>query len=427
MWEKLALVWKLKEVRQKLLVILGLLILFRLVAHIPVPGVNITALNNFFQSNQLFGLLNVFSGGGYDTFSVVMLGVGPYITASIIFQLLTMIVPSLEKIQKEGERGQEQINRWTRYLAVPMAILQGYGTITLIRRASPTILPELNVFQFVTILITITAGTLFLMWIGEIISEKKLGNGISLMIFAGIIARVPSEIQQTAAIFDSSNIMNYAIFAAVGILTIMAVVFVTEAVRKIPVTYARHIRGAQASSSTGAESFLPLRVNQAGVIPIIFAVSLILTPTLIAQFFVNASQPWLRDAAGTIIRVLQQGTVAYDVSYFLLVFIFTYFYTAVVFQPQQVAENIQKQGGFIPGIRPGKMTADYLNYVTNRIMLAGAGFLGIIALLPNLVQRFTNITTLIVGGTSLLIVVSVVIETVKQIESQLIVRDYEGF
>ena len=427
MWDKLALVWKLKEVRQKLLVILGLLIVFRLVAHIPVPGVNITALNNFFQSNQLFGLLNVFSGGGYDTFSVVMLGVGPYITASIIFQLLTMIVPSLEKIQKEGERGQEQINRWTRYLAVPMSILQGYGTITLIRRASPTILPSLTTFQFITILLTITAGTLFLMWIGEIISEKKLGNGISLMIFAGIIARVPSEIQQTAAIFDSSNIMNYVIFAAVGIITIMAVVFVTEAVRKIPVTYARHIRGAQSGGSTGAESFLPLRVNQAGVIPIIFAVSLILTPTLIAQFFVNASQPWLRDTANTIIRVLQQGTIAYDISYFLLVFTFTYFYTAVVFQPQQVAENIQKQGGFIPGIRPGKMTADYLNYVTNRIMLAGAGFLGIIALLPNLVQRFTNITTLIVGGTSLLIVVSVVIETVKQIESQLIVRDYEGF
>jgi preprotein translocase subunit SecY len=375
----------------------------------------------------LFGLLNVFSGGGYDTFSVVMLGVGPYITASIIFQLLTMIIPSLEKIQKEGERGQERINRWTRYLAVPMAILQGYGTITLIRRASPTILPSLTSFQFITILVTITAGTLFLMWIGEIISEKKLGNGISLMIFAGIIARVPSEIQQTAAIFDSSNAMNYVIFGVVGIVTIMAVVFVTEAVRKIPVTYARHIRGAQTGGSTGAESFLPLRVNQAGVIPIIFAVSLILTPTLIAQFFVNASQPWLRDAANTIIRVLQQGTIAYDISYFILVFTFTYFYTAVVFQPQQVAENIQKQGGFIPGIRPGKMTADYLNYVTNRIMLAGAAFLGVIALLPNLVQRFTSITTLIVGGTSLLIVVSVVIETVKQIESQLIVRDYEGF
>jgi len=426
MWEKLSLVWKIKDVRKKLLVILGLLVLFRLVAHIPIPGVDAQALNSFFQSNQVFGLLNVFSGGGYDTFSVVMLGVGPYITSSIIFQLLTMIIPALEKIQKEGERGQERINRWTRMLTVPMAILQGYGTITLIRRSSPSILPDLTMFQFVTALITITAGTLFLMWLGELISEKKMGNGISLMIFAGIVARFPSEIQQTFAIFDSSQALDYALFAAVGIATIVAVVFVTEAIRKIPVTYARRIRGAQSGGGTTMESFLPLKVNQAGVIPIIFAVSLILTPTLVAQFFANSSTIWLREAAGTIIRVLQQGTLTYDVFYFILVFAFTYLYTAVVFQPNQVAENIQKQGGFIPGIRPGKMTADYLNYVTNRIMLVGALFLSVVAILPNIVQQYTNITTLIVGGTSLLIVVSVVIETVKQVQSQLIVRDYDG-
>lgn len=425
MWQKLSLVWKIPEVRNKILFVLGLLFIFRVAAHIPVPGVNLTALSNFFKSNQFLGLLNVFSGGGYDTFSVVMLGVGPYITSSIIFQLLTMIIPSLERLQKEGERGQEKINQWTRYLAVPLAALQGYGTITLIRRSSAAILPNLTPYQFTTALITITAGTIFLMWLGELISEKKIGNGISLMIFAGIVARVPSELQQTAAVFDSSKLVQTLVFAGLGLVTIFGVVFVTEAIRKIPVSYARRVRGSQLVG--GSDTFLPLRVNQAGVIPIIFAVSIVLMPSLVSQFFVNSPIPWLQHLASTTLRLFQQGGVLYDSLYFLLVFAFTYFYTAVVFQPNQIAENLQKQGGFIPGIRPGKQTADYLGYVTNRIILAGAFFLGVIAILPNLVQRFTGVTTLIVGGTSLLIVVSVVIETVKQVESQLIVRDYEGF
>ncbi len=425
MWNKLSLVWKIPEVRNKILFVLGLLFVFRVAAHVPIPGVNIEALNNFFRSNQFLGLLNVFSGGGYDTFSVVMLGVGPYITSSIIFQLLTMIIPSLERLQKEGERGQEKINQWTRYVAVPLAALQGYGTITLIRRSSAAILPNLTAFHFVTALITITAGTIFLMWIGELISEKKIGNGISLMIFAGIVARIPTQFQQTVAVFDSSRLIQTLVFVGLGIVTIFGVVFVTEAVRKIPVSYARRVRGAQQIG--GSDTFLPLRVNQAGVIPIIFAISIVLMPSLVAQFFVSSPIPWLQSVASTTLRLFQQGGWLYDTLYFLLVFSFTYFYTAVVFQPNQIAENLQKQGGFIPGIRPGKQTADYLGYVTNRIMLAGAFFLGAIAILPNLVQRFTGVTTLIVGGTSLLIVVSVVIETVKQIESQLIVRDYEGF
>lgn len=425
MWQKISLVWKISEVRNKILFVLALLLVFRAAAHIPVPGVNVEALNNFFQSNQLLGLLNVFSGGGYDTFSVVMLGVGPYITASIIFQLLTMIIPALEKIQKEGERGQERINQWTRFLAVPLAVLQGYSTITLIRRSSAAILPDLNTFQFMTALITITAGSIFLMWLGELISQKKIGNGISLLIFAGIVARVPTEIQQTVAVFDASKLVQMLIFTGMAIVTVFAVVYVTEAVRKIPVTYARRVRGSQMVG--GSDTFLPLRVNQAGVIPIIFAVSIVLMPSLVAQFFATSPIPWLQQLSSTTMRLFQQGGWLYDSLYFLLVFAFTYFYTAVVFQPNQIAENLQKQGGFIPGIRPGKQTADYLGYVTNRIMLAGAFFLGAIAILPNLVQRFTGVTTLIVGGTSLLIVVSVVIETVKQIESQLIVRDYEGF
>lgn len=425
MWQKLSLVWKIPEVRNKILFVLGMLFIFRAAAHLPVPGVNIAALNNFFKSNQFLGLLNVFSGGGYDTFSVVMLGVGPYITSSIIFQLLTMIIPSLERLQKEGERGQEKINQWTRYLAVPLAALQGYGTITLIRRSSAAILPNLTTYQFATALITITAGTIFLMWLGELISEKKIGNGISLMIFAGIVARVPTQLQQTAAVFDSSKVVQNLVFLGLALVTIFGVVYVTEAVRKIPVSYARRVRGSQQIG--GSDTFLPLRVNQAGVIPIIFAVSIVLMPSLVSQFFVTSHILWLQHLASATLRYFQQGGVIYDTLYFLLVFAFTYFYTAVVFQPNQIAENLQKQGGFIPGIRPGKQTADYLGYVTNRIMLAGAFFLGAIAILPNLVQRFTGVTTLIVGGTSLLIVVSVVIETVKQIESQLIIRDYEGF
>lgn len=425
MWEKISLVWKIKEVRYKILYVLGLLALFRFAAHIPIPGVNITALRTFFEGNQFLGLLNIFSGGGFQSFSVVMLGVGPYITASIIYQLLGMIIPAIERIQKEGEQGQQRINQWTRITTVPLAMLSGYGTITLIRRAAPQVLPDMTTFQFITAIITITAGTLFLMWLGELITEKKIGNGISLMIFAGIVAQVPTVLQRSLAVFDSSQVTQWAVFAAVGLITIIGVVFVTEAIRKIPVTYARRVRGQQMYG--GAETFLPLRVNQAGVIPIIFAISLVLTPTLVAQFFVNSRFDWVQNLANTTLRLFQSGGVVYDTAYFVLVFAFTYFYTAVVFQPDRIAENLQKQGGFIPGMRPGRMTSEYLNYVSTRIILAGALFLGVIAILPNLVQRFTNVTTLIIGGTSLLIVVSVVIETVKQIESHLIVRDYEGF
>lgn len=425
MWQKLSLVWKIPEVRNKILYVLALLFIFRLAAHIPIPGVNLVALRNFFETNQFLGLLNVFSGGSYDTFSVVMLAVGPYITASIIFQLLTMIVPALEKLSKEGERGQERINQWTRYLTVPLAALQGYGTITLIRRSSASILPNLSTFEFITAIITITAGTMFLMWLGELISEKKIGNGISLMIFAGIVARLPTQVQQSLAVFDSSQIVQTLVFIGIALVTIAGVVYVTEAVRKVPVNYARRVRGTQFVG--GADTFLPLRVNQAGVIPIIFAVSLVLMPSLVAQFFVGSRIIWMQHFATKTLAIFQQGGALYDSLYFLLVVAFTFFYTAVVFQPTQVAENLQKQGGFIPGIRPGRQTAEYMSYVTNRIILAGALFLGAIAILPNIVQRFTNVQTLIVGGTSLLIVVSVVIETVKQIESQLIVRDYEGF
>ncbi len=424
MLEKLGQIWRVRDLRSKVLFVLAMLVVFRVIAHIPIPGVDAAALSRFFRSNQLLGLLNVFSGGGLENFSLVMLGVGPYITASIIFQLLTMIIPALERLSKEGEQGYNRINQWTRMLTVPLAALQAFATITLLRQQGQGIVPETTPLEFTTAIVVITAGTMFLMWIGELITEKKIGNGISLIIFAGIVAAMPTSLQQTLAVFDPAKIFTYIGILAVALVTIAAIVFITEAQRNIPVSYARRIRGNRVFG--GVDTHLPLRVNQAGVIPIIFAVSLVVFPPLIAQFFVNVKIAWMAAIArGTI--ELFKDQIFYAGLYFLLVVAFTYFYTSVVFKPDQIAENLQKQGGFIPGIRPGQHTTEYLGYVSNRIMLAGALFLGAVAVLPNILQSVTNISTLVVGGTSLLIVVAVVIETVKQIDAQLVMRDYEGF
>lgn len=422
-WEKITLLWRVRDLRNRILFILGLLFVFRIAAHIPIPGVNTQALEQFFSSNQLLGLLNIFSGGALENFSIVMLGVGPYITASIIMQLLTMIIPRLEEMSKEGESGRQRINQWTRLLTIPLAAVQGFSTITLLRQQGGGIIENLAPMELITAIVTITGGSVFLMWLGELMTEKRIGNGISLMIFAGIVASLPTQIGQTLAVFDTSQIGTIVIFVALGLITVAGVVLVTEATRNIPVQYARRIRGNRVYG--GVSTHLPMRVNQAGVIPIIFAVSLVLFPPLIAQFFVNSGNAFIANAA-TWITTQFQGGVLYSSLYFILVVAFTYFYTAVVFHPDQIADNLQKQGGFIPGIRPGRHTQQYLSYVSSRILLAGALFLGVIAVLPNIVQGVTNISTLIIGGTSLLIVVSVVIETVKQIDSHLIARDYEG-
>lgn len=424
MWEKIQRIWKVKEIRDRIIYVLALLVIFRIAAHIPVPGVNAENLRILFQSNEVLGLFNIFSGGAFENFSIVMLGVGPYITASIVVQLLTMIVPKLEEMSKEGETGRKKISQYTRYLAVPFAIAQSYGTIVLLQRSGAGVIGDLALFQWVMMISSITAGTIFLMWLGELISEKGIGNGISLLIFAGIIAGVPATIQQSVVNFNPSEATNLLIFAAIGIVTIASVIFVTEGQRNIPVAYARQVRGGR--SYGGVNSFLPLRVNQTGVIPIIFAISLVLFPSLIAQFFVGSGNETVANAATSVVSLFN-NQLFYGIIYFLLVVIFTYFYTAVVFKPEQIAENLQKQGGFIPGIRPGKATEEYLQYVSNHILLAGALFLGIIAVLPFIVQALTNLPSLVVGGTSLLIVVSVVIETVKQIESQLLLRDYDQF
>ena len=424
MLEKFSQIWKTRDLRNNILIVLGMLTIVRFFAHIPIPGADLVALKKFFQSNQLFGLVNVFSGGTMENFSVVMLGVAPYITASIILQLLTMIVPKLEELSKEGEYGQKKINGYTRLLTVPLAALQAFGMINLLHQSSRQIFTDLSPLKYPTMILTITAGTILMMWIGELISERKIGNGISLLIFAGIVSALPQTVQQTIVTFDPSKIFNLIVFAAVALVTIAAVVVITEGQRNVPVSYARQVRGMKMYG--GVNTHLPLRVNMAGVIPIIFAISIILFPPMIARFFMTAKTAWIASVSTKIVDIFQ-NTLIYGILYFVLVVAFTYLHTAVIFHPDKIADNLQKQGGFVPGIRPGRPTAEYLQYVTRRIILAGAIFLGIIAILPLIVQSFTGTQSLVIGGTSLLIVVSVVIETVKQIESQMTMREYEGY
>ena len=422
MLEKISQIWKAKDLRQSILFVLAMLAIFRLAAHVPVPGVDVTALKEFFSSNQILGLINLFSGGGMENFSIVMMGVAPYITASIIFQLLAMIVPAREEMQKE-EAGRQKINMWTRSVPVPMAIMQAYGMITLLRRSSFGIMADISALNLTFTIITITAGTIFLMWLGELISEKHIGNGISLLIFAGIVASLPGAVQQVLATFDASQLFTLIGFAAIAVITVIGVVIINEGQRNLPVVYAKQIRGNRMYG--GTQTHLPLRVNMAGVMPIIFAISVILFPSMLAQFFIHARTELIAKAAEWTMQAFNNQLI-YGLAYFILVFGFTYFYTEVIFHPDQIAENLQKQGGFIPGIRPGAHTAEYLKNTTNRIILAGSLFLGLIAILPLILRAFTGMATLVIGGTSLLIVVSVVIETVKKIESQLTMRDYEG-
>ena len=423
MLEKLTKIWRVRDLRNNILFVILMLIVFRLAAHIPIPGVDIKALRDFFNSNQILGLMNVFSGGVMENFSIVMMGVAPYITSSIIFQLLAMIVPSLEEMQKE-ESGRQQINMWTRWMTVPLAALQSFGMISILRKSSQAIMPNINGFDLFAMIVTITAGTIFLMWIGELITEKKIGNGVSLLIFAGIVSSVLKGISNAIATFDQTQLFTMIGFIFIAVVTIIGVVYITEAQRNVPVQYAKQIRGSRMFG--GISSHLPLRVNMAGVIPIIFAISVVLFPSMVAQFFVQARTPMIAKAAEWTISLFQ-NELFYGITYFVLVFAFTFFYTEVVFHPTQIAENLQKQGGFIPGIRPGRQTSEYLANTTYKIIFVGALFLAIIAILPLLMKYFTGVQSLAIGGTSLLIVVSVVIETVKQIESQLTMREYEGY
>jgi len=401
-FEKIKLLFKIKELRSKILFVLAMLAVFRIAANIPVPGIDIEKLKAFFEGNQLFGLINIFTGGAMSKLSIVMLGLGPYITATIILQLLTMIFPKLKEIYHEsGPEGRRKFNQYGRVLTVPLATLQAYGMITLLR--SQQIIPHITLFSLITALAVITAGAIFLMWLGELISEKGIGNGVSLLIFAGIIARFPVSIGQTLATFNTAQVPAYLAFLLVALIVIAGVVIITEGQRNVPIAYAKRIRGRRIYG--GVSTHLPLRVNQAGVIPIIFALSIMLFPGMVANFLSRVDNQFIANLAQGFGNLFQ-NQIFYAMMYFVLVVLFTYFYTAVTFDPKAIADNIQKQGGFVPGIRPGPNTAGFFHKILNRITLVGALFLGLIAIMPLIVRGATGIATMTIGGTAILIVVS---------------------
>lgn len=422
--DRLIQIFKIPDLRNNILFVLGIFAIFRVMANIPIPGINAENLRNFFATNQFFGLLNVFTGGTLDNLSIVMLGLGPYITAVIILQLLTMIFPALEKMYKEeGEAGRQKFNQYGRMVTVPLAMLQGYGMLTLLQRQN--VISSLSPHLLVSSLLTVAAGTLFLMWLGELISEKKIGNGVSLLVFAGIIADFPSNIKRIFLAWDPSQIPSYLAFFALSLVIIAGVVLVNEARRNIPVSYAKRIRGMRMYG--GVSTYLPMAVNPAGVIPIIFALSILLLPGMVASFFAGTGEV-IGNTAQNIAAFFQNPWVN-GIFYFMLVALFTFFYTMVTFDPKAISSNLQKMGGFVPGIRPGSQTAGFIQYILNRVLLIGAIFLGIIAVMPSIVGGVTGITAFrfLVGGTSLLIVVSVVLESMRQIKAHLEMREYETF
>ncbi|MEX1052101.1 MAG: preprotein translocase subunit SecY [Patescibacteria group bacterium] len=421
MKEALLQLWRSRDLRAKILYTLGILVFIRFVAHIPLPEIDRDQLAAFLaqSENQVLGFFSLFTGGSLTRLSVDLLGVGPYITASIIVQLLTKAIPAWDEISKEGNSGREKLNQYTRYLVVPMALVQGYAMIVLLK--SQNVLTLVTPEDVVKILLTVTATSVFVTWLGELISEKGIGNGISLIIALGIVAGLPQQVANTANVVEAGNIIPLVVFAAVALLVVAVIVLVTEAERKVPITHTRRAVGA----GSAVDSYLPLRLNSAGVIPIIFALSFLTFPQVIARFLTTASSPTLVSLAGKITE-FSTNNLYYGISYFLLVFAFTFFYTYIVFQPDQVSDNLQKQGSFIPGVRPGRETVTFLRFTISRITLIGATFLGIIAVLPIMLQGAFNVPTLVIGGTSVLIVVSVVIETSRQVGSQLLMRRYES-
>lgn len=413
----------LPDLRRRIGIVLFLLAITRILTVIPLPGININQLADFFKQNQALSLLNLFTGGGLGNVSFALMGVGPYITASIILQLLGYTIPAIEEMQKEGEMGRKRIAQYTRLLTVPLGFIQGFGTLTLLRNAG--MIQSWGPTELLLMLVVATAGTLLLMWLGELISEYGVGNGVSLIITLGILSGLSRSFTQTSQLFalGGEQVTNLIILAVIGIITLAVVILVTEGVRDVPVTYARSVRG---SGMLGrVNSVLPIKINMAGVIPIIFAVSLVILPSVIAQFFQGSKTAWLASTAAFILRVFNQQHWFYSVLYFLLVFGFTYFYTFIIVKPEEMAENLQHQGGFIPGVRPGTDTARYIYNVVNRLTFPGALFLAIIAVLPIVIQNITGIKTISLGGTSILIVVSVTLETIRQVQAQIATRTYE--
>jgi len=419
-WRKIKIALKDRSIRKRILFVLFILVIFRLLSAVPIPGVDAFRLQGFLQSNQFLGILNIFSGGGLSALSIVMLGIGPYITASIVMQLMTMMSPRLKSMyHDEGEAGRARFSQYSRILTIPLALIQGFALMKLLD--SQGILEAMTAFDQAVALIVITAGSMFLVWLGELITEKGIGNGVSILIFAGIVAAIPSQITQLAFTFTTANIPMYLAFLVVTILIIAGVVMVTEAERLIPITYAKQ---ARAGGSLGqSSSYLPLRINQAGVMPIIFALSILSLPQMLSGLMV-ASSIGVISSVGNWFVWFTNATVWYSLAYFVLVFLFTYFYTAITFEPESVATNLQKNGAFVPGIRPGVSTTEYISKIVTRITFIGALFLGFVAVLPFIMQEISGVQTLAIGGTALLIVVSVVLDILKKIDGQISMRQY---
>ena len=409
-----------KTLRDRVLFVLGALLVFRLLSAIPIPGVDVIKLQNFINNNQFVGVLNIFSGGGLSNLSIIMLGVGPYITSSIIMQLLTIMSPRLKALyQEDGEIGRKKFTQLSRFLTIPLALIQGLALLSLLKKQG--IMTDLSFFGMFTNISVVVAGSMLIMWIGEMVSEFGIGNGVSLIIFAGIVAQIPREVSQFFFTFDITNLPVYILFLAVGLLIVAGVVVVSEAERPVPVTYAKQVRGDHVSG--GTQTYLPIRVNQAGVIPIIFALSILLFPQLIGNFLSSMTSPILLAISRGLMWFVG-NTWLYSLVYFIFVFLFTYFYTAVTFDPEQISTNLQKNGAFVPGIRPGVATREYISKILNRVTTMGAVFLGVIAVLPLIIRAITGISAFAIGGTALLIVVSVVLDLIKKTEAQLSMREY---
>jgi len=425
-------IFKLPDLRRRLAFTAFILVIFRLVAHIPVPGVDRAALQAAFANNQLLGLLDLFSGGAMSLFSVAAMGVYPYITASIIIQLLLPLIPSLQALSKEGEAGRNKINQYTHWLTIPLAALQAFSQVS-IMQSQYKVVSNFGLFNAETwlpslaMIVTLTAGTVFCVWLGELISESGIGNGVSIIILGGIVARLPQGLGRTflASTDLASNLWSIVVFLVIELLTIALIVVMEQGQRRIPVQYAKRIRGTRMYG--GQSTHIPLRVNSAGMIPLIFANSFLIFPGIIASYFQISTNPLIKSVATAVYDTFYKGSTVYWVLYFLMVIGFTYFYATVTFQEQNLPDNLQKFGGFVPGIRPGKPTSDYLNRVLSRITLAGALYLGVVAVLPYFAQRFTGVQMMALSSTALLILVGVVLDTIRQLEAQLLMRHYEGF
>ena len=419
-FQKVTIIFTEPAIRNRVFFILGALVIFRLLATIPIPGVDTNVLNEFFNNNQFLGLLNIFSGGGLANLSIVMLGVGPFITASIIMQLMTVMSPKIKSLYtEEGEAGRAKFTQYSRLLTLPLAILQGFGFLTLLK--SQGVLTGLSTFDFGVNVVLVVAGSMLLMWIGELITEYGIGNGVSIIIFAGIVATLPSTVSQLAFSFDPSQLPLYIGFSFVALAIIYAVVVMTEAERPVPITYAKQSRGG--STYGGSSSYLPLRLNQAGVIPIIFALSILLFPQMLLNILSAFELSWVAGANEAVTAIFNNQFI-YGAIYFVLVFLFTFFYTAVTFDPDAIAKNLQRNGSYIPGIRPGAHTSEYLGSLITRLTLVGAAFLGFVAILPIGMQIATGIAALAIGGTAVLIVVQVVLDLIRRLDAQAALREY---